>query len=448
MKKVTLISFIASLLLVTSCHEEDFITPVSHTVAVTFDEAYGSLTSEAAELTLNNLEDGKTYTATTDVSGMAIVQIVPGTYNITATLQMTAEEYETFSGQKVDTDVAFNASLSNVVINEASNENSELVLVTGRIGNIIFKQIYYTGSDTKLGASYRDQFFEVYNNSNEIIYLDGLCFAQIKGTTSTPSTLKDYHQSNGQYDWSQSIGQAKGSSSNTDYIYADEVLRIPGTGEQYPLAPGEGAIVAGTAVNHKAPLTAVDSKGETVTYEVPEPDRTIDLSNAPFEAYYREYQEAQGKKYLASDIDNPNAVNLDIVFKSFTGQDLILDPNGRDAFALFYADNDLLNSWDALPLPSVSADKYTETTVTFLQIPNSVVIDAVEVQYVDPAKNKPKRLADVLDAGEIASIQGRYSSESVIRKVSNTIGDRVIYVDTNNSSEDFEVLSHPQVTNE
>ena len=432
--------------MIVSCNNDDeidFIAPISKSFKVTYNEGYDNAPAANVEITLVNNDDGKSYVLTTNSEGLAKIEVVPGTYNVTASLVFTTEEYEEFWGQEVSESVSFNASLNELTVSEDIGM-VELTLVSGKIGNLLIKQVYFSGSDVKLGASFRDQFFEIYNNSNEAIYLDGLCFAQIYGTTSVSSNLKTYHLPNGQYDWSQSLNQEDTENANTAYVYSDEVIRFPGTGEEHLLEPRKSVIVAATAINHKSPLTVMDDKGEQVVYEVPEPDRTIDLSEAQFEAYYRPYQESQGSSYLDSDIDNPNSVNMEIVFKTFGGKDLILDPLGRDAFVIFNETDEQIDSWGTVPLPSITVDKLTETTNTYLQIPVSVIIDGVETNRNDPSKEKPKRLTDEIDAGQITTIQGSYSSESIIRK-STEINGVTVYQDTNNSSNDFEVLAHPEV---
>ncbi|WP_461532104.1 DUF4876 domain-containing protein [Sinomicrobium sp.] len=423
----------------------DFVAPISHSFHVLFEESYGNSKPVGAELIMTNREDGKKYSGTSDSEGEVALDVIPGVYNINVSLILSKEEYLEFSGQEVQGDVSFNASLEGVAINQESETFTELVLTTGRIGDLLIKQIYYAGSDVRLGALYRDQFFEIHNNSNETIYLDGLCFAQIYGEASMSGETEPFQLPNGQLDWSQAIGQGDVENANTAYVYSDEVLRFPGSGQEYPLESGKSVIVAATAINHKAPLVVVDDEGEEKVFEVQEPERTIDLSTAPFEAYYRPFQESQGSSYLDSDIDNPNAVNMEIVFKSYGGKDLILDTNGRDAFVIFKADTETVASWDALPSPETLIGNINENTSAYLQIPVDVVIDGVELQRNDPAKAKPKRLPDTVDAGEIANILGAYSSESVIRKVSKKVGDKTFYQDTNNSSNDFKVLEHPEV---
>ncbi len=439
--------FFSMLMLVfISCSDDDnFITPVSHSFQIDFGENYENRPAANVSINLINREDGKVYTETTNDQGEVTLDVVPGIYNVEASLVMTAAEYMTFSGQTVDSEIGFNVSYEGLEINEEGQTETSLSLVTGRIGNLLIKQVYYSGSDVRLGALYRDQFFEIHNNSNETIYLDGLYFAQIYGEASISSELDSFNLPNGQYDWSQSLDQQYIDEANDGYVYADEVLQFPGGGEDYPLLSGESVIVAATAVNHKSPLTVIDEDGEQVVYEVPNPELTIDLSNAPFEAYYRPYQESQGSAFLDSDIDNPNSDNMIIAFKSFSGRDLILDPLGRDAYVIFDATEEDFNNWHALTSPSITLDNVSETTPTYLQIPIFNIIDGVETQRNDPSRAKPKRLPDAIDAGEIATIKGSYSSESVIRKISQENDGKVFYQDTNNSSNDFEVLEHPEV---
>lgn len=432
------------LFVLSSCDDDnEFIANIDHTITVNYNANYDGQAASGVAIELTNTEDNKVYDAQTDNTGSAALSLTPGVYNITATKTFTPAEFLAFSGQNVTSNVVFNASLQNVTINGSSSATTLLEIVSGRIGDVIIKQIYYAGSDVVDGALFRDQFFEVHNNSNETIYLDGLCFAQLSGTSSVPSTIEDYHLSNGQYDWSKSIGNTKGAAANTDYSYSEEVIRIPGTGTTYPLESGKSAIIAATAVNHKAPLTVTDFFGDPYTYEIPNPDLTVDLSSAPFEAYFRPYQESVGNGWLDSDVDNPSAANLEVVFKTAGGKDLILDPFGRDAYAIFYATDADIASWSSLPLPNATA--VDASTRLYLQIPNDVIVDGVELQNVDPSRAKPKRLSSAIDGGEIAGIKGGYTSEAVIRKVSTTVDDRTFYKDTNNSSEDFEVIAHPQV---
>ncbi|UII25362.1 DUF4876 domain-containing protein [Fulvivirga maritima] len=441
MKKLYILS---ALLLFWACSDDDgeFITPVTHTINVNFNEDYGSIAAGGVTLTLNNIEDGRSYTATTTSAGAAEIEVTPGNYTVNASLTMSADDYEQAFNKQTTGEVYFNTSTT-ISISETGVTSTDMILESGQVGDLLIKQLYFAGSDAKLGANFRDQFIEIHNNSNDIIFLDGLYIAQVKGATSTSGAGKENYLADGQYDWSLSAGQTDQTNANSGYVYLEEVLQIPGNGSDYPLESGKSVIVAATAVNHKAPLVAEDKNGETVTYEVENPDLTVDLSQAQFEGYYADYQTSIGQNPLTSDIDNPNSVNLNIIFKTFKGNDLILDTNGREAIVIFSATDEELNSWNRIPLPTVT--NVSETTATFMQVPASFITDGVMCQNTDPSKQTPARLPNTIDAGDKAVIKGRQSSESIIRKVKSTDGDKVFYQDTNNSANDFEVLSHPEV---
>ena len=302
---------------------------------------------------------------------------------------------------------------------------------------MVIKQVYYQGSDVKKGANYRDQFIEIYNNSNQTIYLDGICFARITGAAnpSVENKNKKGYLANGQYDWSLAQGVTDASNANTKYVFSQEVIAFPGSGKDYPLEAGKSVFLAQNALNHK-----INKDKNGVESSVPNPELTIDLSNAQFEAYY-------GKKPntvpLASDIDNPNVPDMTIMYKSTGRKDLILDNKGWEAIILFTATKADINSWAKVPLPTVPT--VTETTVRNVQIPISRIIDGTNFQHFSDAKACPHRLQDVIDAGDIKGT-GQFSSKAAIRKVKTTIGGRTIYQDTNNSSNDFDPDTTPDIS--
>lgn len=444
MKK--LLTLIVGTIMVWSCKKNDandnFIESISHQVTVTYGELYNNKPAEGVSLKFLNRGTSASYNATTGANGIATITIPAGEYEIMASKILSASEAENLTGQ--NTEVAFNGNIPNITINSNQNTPSVINLTSGRIGNLIIKQVYYAGSDTRKAANFRDQFFEIHNNSNEVIYLDGYCFAQIRGATnsSEANNGKKGYLIGGGYDWSKAEGLTdQGEKANTDFVYAEEVIAFPGSGNQYPLAPGKSVIVAQNALNHKQPLTVIEN-GKTKTYEVTSPELTIDLSRAQFEAYYANYLNTKG---LATDIDNPEVPNMEILYKISGNRDMILDTFGRDAFIIFKEDKTTIDTWRKAPLPTIN-EQNTETAVRFLQIPNSVVIDGVHLQHFNDKNAIPRRLPTIIDAGQIKGIKGNYSSESAIRKVKKNIGTRVIYQDTNNSTNDFEIIALPDTS--
>jgi predicted component of type VI protein secretion system len=84
------------------------------------------------------------------------------------------------------------------------------------------------------------------------------------------------------------------------------------------------------------------------------------------------------------------------------------------------------------------------STAQSYRIPIESVVDAME-NVGNPNQMELKRMPAVLDAGA-ATVNGTYVAKSVARKVKETRSDgRVILQDTNNSTEDFEVMDTPQI---
>lgn len=416
-----------------SCSEDTpVIEPVSATITANFGEAFANKAIEGVTVKLSGVSNGSTYTAQTDAAGeVKFGSVNPGVYNISATIEFTKAQYLTFFGTAAAQDkVNFSGAKDNISI-QKNSPNHSVELKTSRIGDLLFKQIYYAGSDLREGAGFRDMFVEIYNNSNETIYADGLYFGQLYGRIST--SVKAYTLANGQYDWTKSIGQTKGAKSNTDYVYADHVYKIPGTGKQHPIKAGESIVIAATGINHKQPLV-VGGK----TYSVNNPALTIDLSGAQFEVNLIAHLNSIGKTPLDTDIDNPTIPNMEVAYH-LNAREMILDPLGRDSFVIFRTKD--FASLERLPNPQTTT--ITATTRKYLQIPNSDIIDAVETNRPDPARRFPRRLDASLDAGVASVAKGHYSSQAVIRKVAQTFGGRKVLQDTNNSDNDFSVIDVP-----
>ena len=427
MKRVILI--FALFITVLSCKKDNdsdgFVTNITHRLSVKYDDFFGGKAAEGVNVKLTNLQNGQIYTVKTDAQGKASVVISAGTYDISASISLSAEQMKKLFGEEKE--ASFNASLSKVTINAQQNAISELVLQTGKTGDLLIKQVYYVSSDSQKAAGFqwRDQFFEVHNNSNETIYLDNICFAQIHGWYNNFS--KENLDENGQIDWSKSpdlVGVGK--DANTKFVYAYEIYAFPGNGTTYPLASGKSMIVAKTAMNHKAPLTIGGKK-----YEVPNPELTVDLSKAKFEVYLPNQENN-------TDIDNP-AVNMEVRYKINTLKDMVLNVQGRDAYVLFRATK---AETDALKVVQSPAMRGKKPDRKYLQIPVDIIIDGVGCQEA----NLPKRLPTNVDAGALSSPKGAYSSESAIRKETKRVGDKIFYQDTNNSTNDFIWISTPDVS--
>jgi len=433
MKKTLSIFIILFGLIIQSCsnddNESEALKPVDFSVSLKYDAAFNSLNVKKASVTIVNTETANKYTVESDETGVAVFkQILPGTYSITATKVIQSAEFtETFGYTPTEAEINFNGSESSVIVNAATSVVN-IEMKTSKVGDFVIKQIYYGGSDTKKGAVFRDQFIEIYNNSNTVQYADGLYMAQLTGSTS--STVLAYSLPNGQFDWSKSEGMTIGSAANTDYVYALNIIRIPGNGTQYPVEPGKSIVIAQNAINHKA--NYIDNNGKAVS--IVSPELTVDLSTADFESFLGTYS---GDTYQY-DIQNPAVPDVTIAYWGNSNNDMIFDSLGRQAYTIFKMTDAEFAALKKYKNPKGDAN-------LALQIPVTVLIDGVDTTRDLGSNLVPKKLPSQIDGGNTYIPSGAYSSKSVMRKTKTTIAGRIVLQDTNNSTSDFvEVTANPR----
>lgn len=426
---------------ISSCKKDDGPSthPVRFSATFSVDGSLGvDIPLEGTELTLTNKTNGQKHQTKADAKGVAVFEsITPGTYDMVASLTISAEDYTELSGVVTEEDVHLNVNENGLVLLEDKSLDATL-MASGRVGDFVFKQVYYAGSNTSTGASFRDAFIEIYNNSNTVLYADSLYFSQLTGNGGNDDAGKEFFLANGQYDWSKSLNMNASKDPNKDYVYAKSIFMIPSdaTGKRYPVEPGQSIIIAGTALNHSKPYQ--NANGDK-PIEVKNPELTIDLSTADFEVYLFPYERSinPNAKPFASDLSMP-ATDVDVVFSS--GQnDLIMDARGREAYAIFKVDkSQKVKQWPKYPYSDIR--ELSENTNMYPQIPVEYVIDAVQTQHPLVGSRVPVRVPFTLDAGAGFVTGGQYSSQSIVRKTKKKVGNRRILQDTNNSTNDFGVL--------
>lgn len=337
------------------------------------------------EIKVLNTTTKRETVVTTTSSGTASGLFVEGTYNVSTSFEITVD------GEKF----TFNGVLSNYLLIKESTANITLVLADNT-GGFVIKEVYFSGSKTADSKSYYDdQFHEIYNNSNDTLFADGLCIGVLQQTSSNPNA------------WINTDGSFMDKLPLTYHVWL-----VPGTGKQYPVYPGKSIVIAMDGINHKS-----DPNGNPLS--------PVNLGNANFETYV----EAPGK-----DIDAPAVTNLTMMYTTSTSMyDWIHSVFGAaviifrlpEAWQTYAA-----NASNYMTLPgSTSSTKY-------FMVDKKHVIDAVEIVRVETDK-RYKRLHTELDAGYTYLDGGTYCSKSVRRKAKLIVGGRVIYKDTNNSTEDF-----------
>ena len=389
---------LTALIAAASCQKETKTVSVSVNIDETKLTEAGIPSPDSYAVTLTNFATGVSIETATENGVASAAGLVPGLYNVTATA--------------VQTDKGFSYTITGA-LNDVNflNDGEEVTLSVdaAKEAALIFKEIYYTGctfpTDTEEGSStyFRDQFYEIYNNSTQTVYADGLCIA---------NTLFATYYFKFRLDWP--------IENADDYVFCDTVWQIPGDGTQYPIAPGESIIIAQWGTNHKADNL---TKGAS----------PVDLSGAEFEAVEKESTTWNGIVLT----DNA-AINMKQVIDADGYQmPQWLLPVSGSTYVIFKPSAPLKNEDFIVATNADWANVARE-------IPVSDIIDAVQT-ISDESRLEILGLPAILDAGAIWA-DGTYVGESIARKVKETREDgTVVYQDTNNTTNDFEVKKDPTV---
>ncbi|WP_304063466.1 DUF4876 domain-containing protein [Hoylesella loescheii] len=428
--RIALLLTMAMAVFFTACSEDETpeVSSASVKVNVKIDKAFEKAKAQKVAITLRNTSTGKETAYETTLNGTVQLPNLPvDMYDITASYTLPASEYSEITGEKSTEDVLFSAAATGVQLQPNKETTINLELTTSTTDDFVLKTIYYAGSDSKKAGGEDDRFIEIYNNSSRTLYADSLCLALTtmnrygflaNGKPHSYMNKNFYFTANGTYDWSKSEGMADAEGANSKYVYGDVVIMVPGSGKDYPIKPGESFIIAPFAQNYKQPFTT--SSGKQVSPEWP--DSTLDLSKAEFDVVYPGYEE----------LDNKSAVNMVIIKK---GSNLYMRPsrNGKEGYVIFrHPSPSKLPEYRRPYIDMKKADHHT-----YMQIPNTSIIDAVEV--INPNADgyvSPKAFPKSLDASYAFS-KPDYSFRCISRKVSRVNEGRRILQDLNNSALDF-----------
>ncbi|MDR0694233.1 MAG: DUF4876 domain-containing protein [Prevotellaceae bacterium] len=378
--------FLACAVLLAACDKTDSVKEITVSVQITTPAGVTTV-PEAYLVEFINYNDNSKVEKTAGADGKVTASLLPGIYTISVSAEALAQGFSViYSGSLVN---------ENIITDGASYT---IEVAVAKSGTLVFKEIYYTGSRTPSNATYfRDQFFEIYNNSEAVVYADGLCLGTLY-TNLASATQPTWDKENA-----------------ADYVFYQWLWQIPGTGTQYPIQPGEAIIVAQWATNHQV---------ETLN-----PSAPVNLSSSEFEGYI-----AASSTQIQTD---EQAINLDLIYRmsNFQSMPQWLNSINGCAYALFFPDENT----DITELTT-----QVGSTAQGVAIPISLILDAVET-VGNETQVQLKRIPTVLDAGA-TFVGATYNSKSVARKIKETKPDgRIIYQDINNSTSDFEVKDTPEI---
>lgn len=342
-----------------SCDKDDddpYITYKVH-VQLAYPEDYLSI--EGVGVTLKNTNTNTGFSAETDENGLAIFDVPTGVYEAVASEKraMGGTSY-IFNGVKNFT-VTENWQVSDAV-------NLELVL--SKAAQLIIKELYIGGcqKDDGSGSFGRDQYVIIYNNSDDYASLDNLCLGMVL--------------------------PYNGHATNNDYVngslfYESEGWIPAGQGIWYfpsgiTLEPGKQLVVA---LNN-----AVDN---TVTYS-----NSINFANPEYYCTYDLTAYANTTYYPAPSVLIPTSNYLSAVHYG-TGNAWSLSTMSP-AFFIFVTDGitpvAFANDADRTDLYNGSATQVRK------KVPVEWILDGIEI-FRQGATNS-KRLTSSVDAGSIFHI--------------------------------------------
>lgn len=381
-------------------NQEATFKEVKATLTLKLKDFEGELSNPLTIKITNHSGVGNGITSRQEVSQLGskiqLDNLIPGVYTFNISGKLTPDESQRIFG--VNSELLLKANKTSVYVYDyTENETIELELEPSTLSSLIFKEIYYAG--TKYAAVtgtqtnyFFEQFYEIYNNSDEVVYLDSLCISNIYPQAGVPA----------QFD-----------PSLDDYLFGISVWMIDGSGKDVPLEPGKSTVIAMSGRNHK---------------EVHE--SLLDLSSADYETYV---EKIDGSAPLDYPVPNmlpvfwQQSASVKQWLTSVMGSGMVLYklPYAFDA-------NDT-----AQPLNATAK-------TTYVKIPKTSILDAVDC-LKDDTKYNEKRFPASLDVG-YSTVKAIYNGKSISRKILQTTADgRIIFQDTNNSSEDFEVQDSPQI---
>ena len=346
------------------------------------------------EAVFNNFSEGIETVVKVGSDGVAMAEVIPGVYNITV---RSTQKYDGKS-------YILNGLAQNVTLTEDVTTASDKYAITIQplLGSpLCIREMYYAGSP---GYYFRDQFYEIYNTGEEVVYLDHICLAHlvpVYATTALP-------------EWPAEDGVGK-------YAYAVTLWQIQGDGDDYPLQPGESVVMAQEAADH--------TKIETWAGF-----GLIDTSRVEWECWSGNEQRI-----------NPEVPDLPYVFWSgwIMTMQWLTSVDGS-AMALYQPGKNLEFGSDYWQEGVTTSAMVGQGGQQYVRIPVGDIYDAVEC-IPTSADLDMKRIPGILDSGA-TSVDGYYNCKSVSRKIVDYREDGTpIFQDTNNSTDDFEVVDAPMI---
>lgn len=391
MKRI--IYILSIVLAAVSCADIRHVNPYDeglHVLTVTPQWPETDLERSGAEVRVEDMNTGSRYVSQTGADGTATFTLPNGLYRVT------------LSGR--DGSDVFNASADKVVIS-GRDHTLALTLSISKAGSIVIKELYCGGCKKfpQEGDYQADQYIILHNNDYQVQYLDGICFG----------TLSPYNAT-GANPWISEDGLLP------EFIpLIQAVWQFPGDGDDFPLQPGEDAVVClRGAIDHAAQYP--------MSVNLNRPDYFVCYNSTYFNN--TAYHPAPGNQISQERY-------LDVVIKTGKANAYTMSLSSP-AVVIFRAEGITIQDYvlipeNVTPVPGSAVDNV-------VKVPYEWVLDAMEVFDGRSASNQ-KRLAASADAGYV-SLSDTFLGHTLMRRVDEEATAQAGYeilADTNNSLNDF-----------
>mgnify|MGYP002623468664 CR=1 FL=1 len=373
------------------------------------------LDSCTISLTSTQSKDVYTFTVSKETldangNGQVKVYIPVGTYDIS--LEKSANGKTIFFRKE------------NVTIKD-ENQNVDVTLIATVAQQsdfqFIFSEIFFNGERNAGRMMHPDQYMVVYNPTDNVLYADGLaigCTMQAS-CTEKESWYDEYY--------------------NAGKVPVHGIIVIPGTGYEHPVKPHEKLVIAFNAINHTETEGSYEETNEetgettTVTYKY---ENAVDLSGADFEIY--------DPQLYTSDVDNPEVPNVLEIYPAESDLGGIggfyQHPRGFYCPFIFKLENGTQETLDKFKTENTSVASVQDkdgnsVDIQMLSVKAADILDGITTGHI-PSDIVTNPLPQTVDRGK-QLVKGCHSGLLVQRKGNDQDG----YADTNNSTEDCEIVT-------
>lgn len=408
-----------------SDNEDDVYKTFGVTVQLVYPSGSELNTVEgvAVKLTSNT---GTAYDATTDADGKAGFTVPAGIYEASTSETRAKNGYS----------YVLNGIKSNITVTETwtGEEAVNLDLVESKSGQVIIKELYVGGCPPDEGSRFYqfDKYVILYNNSEQTATLENFCLGMVNPYNAN-ATINDYVDGVLSY-------------ANDNYIPAGcAIWYLPTT---LTIESGKQVVIAlNGAINH------------TITYS-----HSVDLSNADYCTY--DIEDFSHTSYYPAPSESIPTSHYFSAYKYGQSSGWPLSAVSP-AFFIFSTQDVTPEVFASTPNYHYTAGREGSATWCCAKVPTDWILDAVEVYSETNVAQSQKRLTAAVDAGYtlLTNQLGHTSYRNVNKEATEALeantgklvynysygndqsgidaeaslknGARIVYKDTNNSTNDF-----------